>query len=120
MKLPIVVKWDWMLRLASRINGFEVAGIEYIPFVIVVNDKSNKILINHETIHYQQMLETAMLGFYFIYAGHYLWNRLMRKMNHHDAYVNICFEREAYGNQHNLKYLQKRKRFIWRKLFRKN
>ena len=112
MKLPFVVKWDWLLDLTSRINGFKVSGIEYIPFVVVVRDLSNKILINHEMIHYRQMLETFILGFYVIYIGHYLWNRL-HGMAHHEAYRNVCFEREAYAKQGDLSYLKHRRHFAW-------
>lgn len=112
MKLPIVVKWDWLLNLASWINGFRVAGIEFIPCLVVVRDPSDKVLVNHETIHYYQMLETLFVGFYAIYVGHYLVNRL-RGLDHMDAYLTICFEREAYRHQRDLHYLENRKRFAW-------
>ena len=112
MHLPFVFKCDWLLNLISRINGFTVDGIEFIPLCVIVRDLSNKTLINHETIHYHQMLETAFIGFYLIYAGHYLYLRA-KGLGHFQAYKSICFEVEAYANQNKPKYLNKRKHFAW-------
>jgi hypothetical protein len=112
MKLPFVVKWDWLLSIASKINGFQVAGIEFIPFIVVVNDLNNKSLIRHETIHFYQMMETLIIGYYLLYAFYYIKNRIFG-LSHDKAYRNINFEIEAYNNQDNENYLKVRKYFAW-------
>ncbi|WP_291722666.1 hypothetical protein [Bernardetia sp.] len=82
------------------------------PFVLVeeVDDKYDKVLINHEKIHLRQQLEMLIVPFYLAYLGHYIV-QLIRFKEHHKAYMNIVFEREAYQNESDLEYLRKRK--IW-------
>jgi hypothetical protein len=112
MKLPVIIKAKWILKIVSWINGFEVSGIEYIfPFVIV-NDLSNDTLIRHETIHFRQMCETLVVGFYVLYIYYYLKNRF-GGLNHELAYMQIPFEIEAYKNQNNINYLKTRKKYCW-------
>jgi hypothetical protein len=112
IKFPIVIKCNWMLKIASWVNGFEVAGIEYIfPFVIV-NDLSNEILIRHKTIHFRQMCETLVIGFYILYSFYYIKNRF-KGMDHESAYDAIPFEMEAYKNEKNKNYLENRKKYCW-------
>ena len=66
-------------------------------------------LINHERIHTAQMMEMAFIFFYIWYLVE--WTvRLTWRGN---AYFNISFEREAYRNEHNRKYLKQRKHYAW-------
>lgn len=69
---------------------------------------------NHERIHFRQQLELLLIGFYLLYALEFLMNYL--KLNDWTAaYRNISFEREAFTNESNLKYLKNRKCFAqWR------
>lgn len=79
--------------------------------------KMREIDINHEAIHTAQMKELLYIPFYIIYLIEWLIRVLFTK-NHFSkkAYYYISFEREAYRNQWNLKYLEKRKHFAeWRK-----
>lgn len=70
--------------------------------------------MNHEEIHLQQQKELLVLPFYILYIGNYLFN-LAKYREHHRAYLNICFEREAYENEYNLQYLPKRRFWaFWR------
>lgn len=84
------------------------------PFLFIRDEKlkSDEVLINHERIHFKQQLELFILPFYLFYLLHYLFNLIVYK-NHSLAYFNICFEREAYTNDRNLRYLVDRKRFSW-------
>lgn len=86
-----------------------VSGIALFPFVLIKNedDIHDMKLINHEFIHIRQQLETFVVIFYLWYGIEYLirWIVLGSKL---EAYRNISFEREAYANQHDKNYLQKR------------
>ncbi len=84
------------------------------PFILLRNQakKQDKELINHEKIHLKQQLELLLLPFYILYLLNYLFN-LLKYKNHYQAYVNISFEKEAYGNEKDLNYLSKRKGYNW-------
>lgn len=87
-------------------------AITIFPFILLkyASDKKNKILINHERIHIIQALELLIIPFYLFYLSEFLI-RFIQFGNFTRAYLNISFEREAYENEHNLKYLQGRKAF---------
>jgi membrane-anchored protein YejM (alkaline phosphatase superfamily) len=65
--------------------------------------------IRHENIHARQMWEMLVVFFYLWYLAEWLVRLFMSG----NAYRNISFEREAYGNQDNVEYLKKRKLFAW-------
>ena len=66
--------------------------------------------INHENIHTAQMKEMWYVFFYIWYFIE--WLLLLFSVGK-DAYYCISFEREAYENENNLKYLEVRKPFSW-------
>lgn len=74
--------------------------------------------INHESIHTRQIAE--MLGpiYYIVYFIEWIV-RLFQYRNFIKAYQNISFEREAYQNDKNLKYLNQRKLFSFINYYRK-
>ncbi len=84
-------------------------GLAVFPFVFVKYpvDKNNSIFVNHEKIHLQQQLELLILPFFIWYVLEYCF-RLLQYKNANLAYRNISFEREAYANESNLKYLETR------------
>jgi hypothetical protein len=94
-----------------------VKGIMLWPF-IVVRDKKDLILVNHERIHYYQANELWVIKFYWLYFKWYFKNRKIfkgyEKIKHYWSYRNIPFEAEAFTNQSNLEYLKTRKRFAYR------
>lgn len=65
--------------------------------------------LNHESIHTAQMRELLYLGFYLAYVIEWCVRLFMCG----NAYRNISFEREAYLNEHDSKYLKKRKHFAF-------
>jgi hypothetical protein len=73
------------------------------------NARIDDITLNHEKIHTAQIKEMLYIFFYIWYIVEWMI-RLFMKGN---AYRNISFEREAYNNEKNLKYLDNRKRFTW-------
>lgn len=86
-----------------------VRGIALYPFILL-NDDTDRYdlhLLNHEKIHLRQEIEMLVLPFYIWYLLEYLWHRLKTK-THHEAYMKISFEKEAYQNDHNLNYLKTR------------
>lgn len=69
-------------------------------------------LINHEEIHCEQQKEMLILPFFIWYGLEFIF-RLFQYRNWNKAYHNVSFEREAYANQDNIAYLNKRKHFAW-------
>ncbi len=113
--MPFYIYSNWICDLCSKINGFKVGGIEFIPFVIILRKGASEQLKNHEMIHFKQQVECLFLFWYLIYLFNYLILRL--KYKHYEAYKKICFENEAYKNESDLQYLSKRKLYAWIKYF---
>ena len=66
--------------------------------------------LNHESIHTEQIKE---LGYIFFYIWYFIeW---LLRLPFGNAYYNISFEREAYTNEKNIKYLQTRKHYSFLK-----
>jgi hypothetical protein len=116
---PIVIYSDKFLNAISIF--MRVAGISLFPFVILREkyrdakywSKKNDIIVNHETIHFWQTLELGIVLFYVLYVVEFLIKLAFYGGN---AYKNLSFEREAKGNEKNLKYLDNRKPYAWIKL----
>lgn len=92
------------------------SGIMLFPYALVTKKLENKykgkIVANHESIHFYQAIETWVIGFYLLYF-YYLFINFFKYGTLKKAYQNIPFEKEAYSNQYDLKYLENRKRFAW-------
>ena len=100
-----------------RLPFMRANGMAIFPFLFVKYKQPSKVLINHERIHFRQQLELLILPFYVWYILEYLIHRLKGK-SPNQAYMSIGFEREAYANDDDLKYLKKRKIWgFWRYLF---
>ncbi|GGG19418.1 hypothetical protein GCM10011344_20110 [Dokdonia pacifica] len=84
-------------------------GLTLWPFIIMkrVELKKDQVFINHERIHLRQQLEMLVLPFFVWYGVEYII-RLLRYRNSYKAYSNISFEREAYKNESDLHYLERR------------
>lgn len=78
------------------------------------NLMQNKRLVNHEFIHWKQQLEMLVLPFYIWYILEWFIKLFIHGKN---SYRNISFEREAFANDDNLKYLENRKFYSWLKYF---
>lgn len=102
----------WILTF-SRLPADAMA---LYPFMIFKKQalKGSKVIINHEKVHFKQQQELLIVFFYPLYFLHYLIN-LVKYRNHHQAYFQICFEKEAYANERNFGYLQYRKSYAWLK-----
>lgn len=90
------------------------AGMALFPFILVKSAflTHDKALLNHEKIHLRQQAELLVIPFYILYLTHYLFN-LIRYRNHHRAYREIAFEKEAYHQEQDPDYLSGRQAFSW-------
>ena len=103
-KIPV-----WLSKFAP----IEIEAITLGPFIFS-RSKMSATTKRHETIHWQQYVETGIIGFLVLYPLFWLWKLAI----HRDsslAYQLNPFEVEAYNNQRKRTYLEKRKRFAWLK-----
>ena len=108
---PIIIKNS---RLPKMLSWFmEVGGITLFPFIFIRGEGDER-LIRHETIHIKQYAETLVIGFLLIYVWDFLCGFAKYK-NYDDAYRSIRFEREAYGNELDIHYLESRRFWAWAK-----
>ncbi len=126
MKTIIKVK-DSIFRYIFGFGDACIAGITLFPFIFVPKDKfqrlskmevdsgstMDQVIINHEKIHWYQQLELLIIPFYIIYILNWLYLGLIKYKgrNWTLAYQNIIFEKEAYDNEYDVHYLERRK--IW-------
>ena len=96
--------------LFTRFNIFwKYRGITLWPFIVINKSfKDSSVLLNHEKIHLKQQIELLIIPFYVWYGIEFLI-RYFQYKSWDKAYRNISFEREAYSNESDLGYLQKRK-----------
>lgn len=83
--------------------------------ILFAKGPCDEVTINHERIHTAQMKELGYIFFYIMYLIEWCI-RLVQYRGYIKGYENISFEREAYRNQHDLGYLDNRKRYGFVKL----
>ncbi len=110
------MKWQYPVLIVPKLPA---NGMALFPFILVKEpgSKFDEVIVRHENIHLRQQLELLVLPFYFFYLINYLYNRAVFK-SHHEAYMSIVFEREAYANDAFPDYLKRRKRFAWISYFK--
>ena len=99
-----------MILISKHIVPKGFVGLTLFPFIFLKRKdlKHNAELINHEKIHLKQQQELLIIFFYVFYGLE--WSiKLIKYKNGFLAYKNLSFEREAYMNENNLYYLEKRK-----------
>lgn len=79
----------------------------------------NERTLNHERIHTAQMRELFFVLFYVVYIIEYLIRIPMHDFDIVQAYRNISFEREAYANDEDFEYLNRRKLFAFVKYLKR-
>ena len=108
---PLFIENSKIPVLLSYLTPIDIGAITLGP-IVISRGEMDEITKRHETIHFQQFLELAFVGFIILYFGYWLWN-LIRGDDGESAYYNIPFEKEAYYNDEDENYLQNRKRFSW-------
>lgn len=95
-------------------KGFKAFTV--LPFVFLKGKelKQDKVLLNHERIHLRQQLELLIIPFFIWYGIEFLV-RYFKCRNWNTAYRTISFEKEAYENEKDLIYLNKKSMFAFLK-----
>jgi len=86
-------------------------------FLVFSRGKISEVTKRHETIHFQQMLETGVIGFVVLYLFDYL-HGLIKYKNGAKAYRMIRAEQEAYRNELISNYPAARPRYSWIKMYK--
>lgn len=92
--------------------GFKVINLFGFLFArkgSIINERT----LNHERIHTAQMRELFFVLFYVFYVIEYLIRIPMYDFDIVQTYRNISFEREAYANDEDFEYLNRRKLFAF-------
>jgi hypothetical protein len=107
--IPIVCKY-----LTPR--GYR--GMALFPFVVMKSKREvqDLVFLNHEKIHLRQQMELLVVPFYVLYGVEFCYRWLVVK-NSVKAYRAICFEQEAYSNEHKMNYLKDRSWFEFLKYY---
>lgn len=90
MKFPIEVKNSKLAKLIGY-------NITLYPFIFYIDAEPSQEVVDHEMVHVAQIKEFGPCIFYYVYVTEYfrnLWNGMKSK----DAYRNIPYEKEAYGD----------------------
>ena len=125
---------NFCMRFKGKITNFAVMKVIYnrfIPFgsyhglnlfgIIFVQRRWGRMEaheINHEVIHTFQQWEMGFIGFFLWYGIEYLVRLVQYRFKPEKAYYNISLEREAYANEHNLRYVRHRRLMSWAKYLR--
>jgi len=91
--------------------GIALAGIILVRRGYRLSERQ----LMHERIHFRQQRELLWLPFFILYILEFLVRYLRNGFKWDKAYRSISFEREAYQNEDNPKYLEERKVFAWRR-----
>ena len=109
---PIYIENSRILAWLSYLAPISIQAIT-LGVIVISKDEMSEVTKNHETIHFQQYLETLFLGFLILY----FWDWFIGLVKYKDgqkAYLSIRAEQEAHKNQENLEYLPTdRKRWCW-------
>ena len=109
---PIYIENSRILAWLSYLAPINIQAIT-LGVIVISRDEMSEVTKNHETIHFQQYLETLFLGFLILY----FWDWFIGLVKYKDgqkAYLSIRAEQEAHKNQENLEYLPTdRKRWCW-------
>lgn len=92
------------IRNAKFLRWFGINGIVLWPFVLYADRNPDPVILNHESIHMDQIRRLGVARFYLRYLAEYFSGR-KKGLSHDEAYRNISFEKEAYLNQHDSYYL---------------
>lgn len=105
-----------MIVVAPFLFSKRFRALALYPFIFVATaaDAQDRVLLQHERIHFRQQKELLFVFFYLFYALDFLRNLFRFRGNAQQAYRCICFEQEAYTFEHDATYLNSRKLFAWR------
>ena len=99
--------------LLSYVSPITIGAITLGPVVFSRGEISDRTK-RHETIHWQQYIETLVIGFPILYALFWVLGCIKYRSGKM-AYAMIPFEQEAYSYDEHEYYLLNRKRYTWTK-----
>ena len=108
---PFFIENSKIPLILSKVAPINIWAISFGIWVWCRGELSEQTK-RHETIHFQQQLELGFALQWVIYALSYLYY-LIKFRDPREAYYDISFEREAYGNEADKNYLENRKRYAW-------
>ena len=115
MKFPIFIENSKIPVWLSKVAPININAITLGPIVLSRGVLSERVK-RHETIHFMQYKELFFIGFLLIYLYDYLYAAIIKKKGFsRESYLAIRFEQEAYDNDHDLEYLEKRQKKAWKK-----
>lgn len=99
-----------MILVSKRMVPKGFVGVTLYPFIFLKRKdlKYNAELVNHEKIHLEQQRELFIIFFFLFYFIEW-FIKFLKYKDKLKAYKNLSFEREAYLNENNLYYIEKRK-----------
>lgn len=110
---PIFIENSKVPVFLSRFAPIEISAITLF-FLVFSRGEISEETKRHETIHFQQYLETFVIGFLLIYLFDYLYSALIKKKGFsRESYLAIRFEQEAWECDKYINYIDTRKRFSW-------
>jgi hypothetical protein len=113
---PIFVENSKIPAILSYVTPIQIWAITLF-FIVLCKGKLDEVTKRHETIHFQQFLETGVVGFVALYFWDYLHGFIKYK-NGAEAYRRIRAEQEAYDNDQDVDYLPTRPRYLWIKKYK--
>lgn len=87
-----------MVKNCKFLKPLKINAIVLYPFVLYCDKHPSEDLIIHEQTHLTQIKRDGVLQFYFRYLKEYFSGR-KQGLNHYEAYRNISYEREAFGDE---------------------
>jgi len=108
---PVMFENSKIPVLLSKFAPINIKAITLFPFVFSRGTMTEETK-RHETIHFQQYLETGVVGFLVLYLWDYMIS-LTKGAKGPEAYRNIRAEVEAWDNDGDEDYLENRKRWAW-------
>lgn len=124
---PIYVENSRVPGWLSKIAPLEISAVTLF-FIVFSKGKMGEVIKRHETIHFQQTLETFLIFTILIYPYDWIKGRIKYRNNWDEpkklrigryssagnkAYYQIRMEQEAYSCQGLKDYLDNRKRYQW-------
>ena len=113
MKLwrPIFIENSRIPIWLSKVAPIDINAITLFC-VVLSRGKISERTKRHETIHFQQYLETGVIGFLFLYLVYFILASIQYGFSR-AAYLEIPFEQEAHKHDKDPEYLKNRKRYSW-------
>jgi hypothetical protein len=109
---PIFIENSKVPVWLSYLTPINIGAITLF-FLVFSRGEMDEQTKRHETIHFQQMLETFLIGFIILYYWDYLKGYIKYKKDGKQAYYSIRAEQEAYHKDSLPNYLNERKRWRW-------